>query len=692
MLRLPVVACGNFLSRSLFLVGFSRFRRISMSLPGFRFQYDFKLNAEELLKRTDELIVRLRKTYDEIGALSHDNVTCQTVLKPIAYAESEMQTEGTLYTIPKEVSTDKEIRDASNEANRKLKEFDVEISMRQDIFEKLLSLEAKNEALDSEHSRFLQKLIKYGKRHGLHLSPTIQEKIKSLKSEINNLCIQFSKNVNEENTILEFSDEELNGLPADFIQNLTKSETGKRKVTLKYPHYFPIMRKAKNLETRRKLEYAFNARCIDENTVILEKLAELRHEIAVLLGFPNYAAFVTDLRMAKTAETVYNFLTQLALKLDPVWKEERKFILELKKKECDELGIPFEDKLHSSELHYYNNMVKEIKYSVDENKLREYFPLPTVTKGLLNIYQELLSLEFAEIKNPVVWHPDVQLFSVVDAENKNLLGYFFLDLFPREGKYPHACVAPLQPGCLLRDGNRQVAIVTMLANFTKPTEENPSLLDHNEVETFFHEFGHIMHQLCAVVNISHFSGTKVERDFVEAPSQMLENWCWEPETLRRMSGHYKDGSPLPDDILHSLIHSRLANVGYYNLRQITLGLLDHKIHTGPKADTRQIFHDLCCSLLDIPPTEGTNFAAHFAHLAGGYDAQYYGYLWSEVYSMDMFMTRFKIEGVMNSQTGKDYRYKILAPGGTKDAIDMLKDFLGREPNDEAFLKSKGLKV
>ncbi|XP_023244765.1 thimet oligopeptidase-like [Centruroides sculpturatus] len=631
--------------------------RINMTPQGIKFCYDLKLSAEELLKRTDDLIDRLRKTYDKVGALSNDQVSCKTVLEPLNYAEAEKQTEGALYELPKHVSTDKALRDAGSEADRKLREFHIEIGMRQDIFNKLLLLEAKNETLDSEYSRYLQKLIKLGKRNGLHLSPTVQAKIKSLKTEISNYCVEFIKNVNEENTILEFSEEELDGLPADFIENLTKSETGKRKVTLKYPHYFSIMGKAKNPETRKKLEYAFNSRCIDENSTILEKLAELRHETALLLGFPNHVAFITDLRMAKTAKTVYNFLTTLASKLEPLWKEERKFIMELKNKECNKLDIPFEDKLHPSELRYYNNLVEEIKYSVDQNKLREYFPLPTVTKGLLNIYQELLGLEFAEIKNPVAWHPDVQL-----------------------------------QGCLLPDGDRQVPIAVIIANLTKPTDEKPSLLDHNEVKTFFHEFGHVMHEICTTANLAFFSGANVEWDFVEAPSQMLENWCWEPETLRRMSGHYKDGSPLPDNILQSLVHSRLANVGYFNLRQIALSMLDYNIHTNPKADTRQIYHDLSCSLLGIPPTEGTNFAANFGHLVDGYDAGYYSYLWSEVYSMDMFFSRFKSEGIMNYQTGKDYRNKILAPGGTKDGFDMLRDFLGREPNDEAFLKSKGLKV
>lgn len=664
-----------------------------MSVKGVRISWDLDVEPEELISKADELIAKCRTVYDQVGAIKDEDVKYENVLKVLADVECEYTAERYLLDFPQQVSVSKALRDASTEADRRLQAFDVEISMRQDVFDKLLILEKKQEKLQPEANRFLERLIKLGKRNGLHLPQDVQKEMKTLKSRMNDLCIQFNKNLNEENTVLEFTDEELEGLTDDFINSLAKSpDTGKRKVTLKYPHYFPIMRKAKNPETRRLLEHAYNTQCMEENTPILEELVSLRQKQAELLGFPTHASYITDLRMAKSAENVSKFLRELAEKLLPLWQEEKTYLLSLKEKECKEMGIPFDGNLYFWDLRYYTTLVEELKYAVDQSKLREYFPLPVVTKGLLNIYQELLGLKFKEIENPKIWHPDVQMFSVEDANDGNLLGYFFLDLFPREGKYNHAAMFELQPGCVLSDGTRQVSVAAMVANFTKPTSEKPSLLDHNEVVTFFHEFGHVMHQICAQAEYAHFNGTNVERDFVEAPSQMLENWCWEPVPLQKMSAHYVDDSPLPEDTLQALIKSRLANTGYHNLRQVIMGLFDHTIHTRGEADTKKIFGEIHDEMLGILPSKDTNFAAHFGHLAGGYDAQYYGYLWSEVFSMDMFYSRFKDGNVMNSAVGKEYRNKILQPGGSKDADDMLKDFLGREPTQDAFLLSKGLKV
>jgi len=651
----------------------------------------WNLGVEDIKQKSEEIKASTQKVYDNVGAVLSNEVDEKNVLLQLAHNDYKDGVERNMIDFLQHVSTDKEIRSASTEADKILSEFDVEMSMREDVFKNLLSLQEKNVVTKSELKRYLDRLVKIGKRNGLHLSSDLQDEVKGIKKRISDLSIEFHKNCNEENTELLFSEDQLVGLPDDFMKSLTKTEDGsKYKVSLKYPHYFPCMKNARDASTRKALEYAFNRRCIDENTPILEELVQLRDKKAKLLSYPTHAAFVTELKMSKTTETVQTFLSELAQKMKVLGESDVKKMLELKKNECVKYGYEFDNKINYWDLRYYMNMVEKSEYSIDHEKLKEYFPMDVVTTGLLNTYQKLLSVKFEVVEGAEVWNPDVTMYSVWDVETKDLMGYFYLDLYPREGKFGHAACFGLQPGCTKEDGTRMVPVAALVTNFTKPTDGKPSLLTHDEVVTFFHEFGHGMHQICSHTDLAYFSGTRVEGDFVEAPSQMLENWCWEKEGLRQMSKHYKDGSELPDEMVEKLIKSKNANAGVFNLRQIFLGSFDFTIHTQDKACTAEIFSDLSQKILTIPQTKDTNMPAAFGHLAGGYDAGYYGYLWSEVYSMDMFYSQFKKNGIMNEEIGKSYRNNILKPGGSQDAMDMLTKFLGRPPNEEAFLKSKGL--
>ncbi|KAG0411015.1 hypothetical protein HPB47_011850 [Ixodes persulcatus] len=481
------------------------------------------------------------------------------------------------------VSTSKELRDASSEASRMLDEFEVECGMRPDIFEKLQALEKMDtSSLSAEMKRFLEKLIRLRKRDGLHLSPEVQKQVKDLKNEINELSLKFSKAINEENAVLEFTEEELKGLPEEFVKNLDQAESGKRRVTLKYPHVIPIMKMAVNAETRRRVNFAFDNRCVEENTPLLEKAISLKHKKAKLLDYETHADFITEILMARNSGNVRRFLTELAEKLQPLWQKEKQLLLQYKKEECESQGIPFDGKLNAWDLSYYKNLVEERVYKVDQEKLRAFFPLDVVTKGLLGIYETLLGLKFDKVEDVKLWHSEAELFKVTDVASQELLGYFLMDLFPREGKYSHFCNIPMQPGCRTADGSWQLPVVGVLCNFPKPTADRPSLLTHNEVTTFFHEFGHTMHHICSRANLVEFGGTRVERDFVECPSQMLENWCWDLEALRLMSGHYSTGEPIPEDLAKKLMASRLANVAQFNLRQVSLALFDLELHSRPE--------------------------------------------------------------------------------------------------------------
>ncbi|KAF6717855.1 Neurolysin, mitochondrial [Oryzias melastigma] len=641
------------------------------------------LTPEEIRSMTDGLIDRVQKVYDEVGSLSVENVSVENTLKVLADVRLDYASSRHVLDFPQYVCPRKDVRSASTEADKKLSDFDVEISMRGDVFKRITALQKKHQDdLSWEEKRFLDRLVTLGQRKGLHLSEDIQEEIKRTSKLISELSIEFNQNLNEDATFLVFSEQELGGLADSYLNGLERTAEGRYKVTLEYPHYFPLMKRCYNPETRRKMEMAFHSRCKEANTAILEQLIQLRAKVADLLGYGSHAEYVLEMNMAKNPSRVSSFIEAFYQRLKPVGLKERKYILSLKKRECLMKGYTFDQQINAWDLPYYMNQVEQCKFAVNKDKLIEYFPLEAVTEGLFGIYQELLGLSFTEVEHADVWHENVKLYCACDAETGEQVGQFYLDLHPREGKYGHAACFGLQPGCRGPDGKRRLPVAAMVANFTKPSKGWPSLLQHHEVETYFHEFGHVMHEICSKTTFSEFSGTQVETDFVEVPSQMLENWVWEKEPLRRMSRHYRDGTPIPDQLLDKLIASRVANTGLMNLRQVVLSKVDQTLHSSRSSDTAQVFAKLCQDILGVPATPAT----WLEDTTG----QYYSYLWSEVFSMDIFFSRFKKEGIMNPKVGKEYRRVVLEAGGSVDGMEMLKSFLGREPQQEAFFECKGL--
>ncbi|CEG44383.1 thimet oligopeptidase [Plasmopara halstedii] len=655
----------------------------------------FDLTVAEIEAETERILVQMKRVDDEIAALSPAAVTFENTAQRLIDLDHEMLSRVTNVTFLAQVATDKATRDACTKADEAIEDFLVLRSMRADVYTAIHSLYKSTvyQKLDAVTQRYVHRLVHDFERNGLQLPHEKQEEVQAWKQKLSKLGIQFQQNLSEETTEVQFSLDELEGLSEEFIAGLQKGDDGKYSITLSYPTVFPILNTCAVMSTRKAVEYAFNRRCISTNVAILEEILEIRHKVALALGYQNHAAYVLEQRMAGNSANVNKFLNDLDNQITPLAKKDLEVMLKLKAADCERNGWEFDEKINMWDFRFYMDQYTKKHYSIDSEKLREYFPLTHVTEELLAMYQELLSLKFTEILQPHVWHKDVRKFAVSDARPgkvDNFVGHFYLDLYPRVGKYGHAACFTLQQSCVNSARVRVYPAAAMVANFNAPTNSKPSLLSHQEVVTYFHEFGHVMHCLCSEVTIPRFAGTRVERDFVEAPSQMLENWCWEKEPLQRLSSHYTTKEKLSDDHIARLISTKNVNTGLVNKRQLLFAIFDQTIHSQPTTDTAHLLEQLQNEIMLINMTPDTNFAASFGHLAGGYDAQYYGYLWSEVFSMDMFMSRFKKEGLMNPQTGLEYRELILARGGSVDASVMLKEFLGRAPNQDAFLRSKGL--
>ncbi|MBI2070154.1 MAG: Zn-dependent oligopeptidase [Elusimicrobia bacterium] len=591
-------------------------------------------------------------------------------------------------TFLKYVSTDKTVRDAAHECEVDSEQYGVEVYTREELYNALKAYSGTKPALQGEDKKLLEKILLEFKRNGFGLSSDKRAKIKELKKRLIDLELTFGKNLNEVKDQLELTREELEGMPEDFINRLSTAVAGRFIVTLDYPDYFPFMENARRWDARKALETKYDNRASTMNIVLLEEAIGLRHEIANLLGYPTHAHYVLEDRMAKDPKNVKDFLNRLQAKLKPLAEAEIKERLSIK---AAQEGKKADKKLYVWDWRYYNNQLKKSKYDIDQEKIKEYFPLEVVTGGMLEVYQKLLGLKYRKVEDGALWHQDIVLYEVRDAGTDDLIAHFYMDLFPRDGKYKHAAAFTLVKGRRLPDGSYRKPVSSIVANFNKPTADRPSLLKHDEVETLFHEFGHIMHQVLTKAKYGRFSGTSVARDFVEAPSQMLENWVWGKEVLKSLSGHYKDkNQKLPDELLGRMIAAKNMDSGLRYLRQAFFATVDLEYHTRPKADSTALYADLMEKVSLIPMNPATNPQASFGHLMGGYDAAYYGYLWSEVYSADMF-SRFEKEGVMNTDLGRLYRELILEPGRSHDEAEQLTKFLGREPNEEAFLKSIGIK-
>ncbi|KZZ87951.1 metallopeptidase MepB [Ascosphaera apis ARSEF 7405] len=720
----------------------------------------FTATPESIKRDTQALIDQARNAIDELvkefdPATSSKNPTFENVMVPQLDHENQMSLSNRILGFYSSVATDAKLRDVSSESEQLMEEYSIEISMRDDMFQIVKAVyekEKENRTIDDVDFRILEKDYKAYLRMGLGLPPgPKRDRFKEIKLRLSEIQIQFQKNLNEESNALWFTREELDGFPEDLLETLKvgteedgAENVGKHRLTFKYPELFPALKYIKNSETRRKV-FVANEKKIPENIALFKEAITLRSEGSRLLGFPNHAVFRLEDKMAKTPEHVNAFLGDLHKRLTPGAKAELAKLKQLKSEDLKSRGLESQDDGHYYlwDHRFYDRLLVEKEYSIDHQTISEYFPIQTTIRGMLEIFEQLFGLQFIELKTKeerdavaesgngedIVWHEDVQLFSVWNdgGEGGEFVGYLYLDLFPRVGKYSHAANFNLQPGFIdVKTGKRHYPATALVCNFSKPTAKKPSLLKHEEVTTLFHELGHGIHDLVAKTKYSRYHGTDVVRDFVEAPSQMLENWCWTPSQLRSLSHHYSHLSEeyakewaknqtgddnnvslpplhIPDDLIQKLIATKNVNGALFNLRQLHFGMFDMAVHQGKtheeivKMNPSAVYNALRRDItlldgMDVFNGSSDDWAdgqATFGHLVGGYDVGYYGYLYSQVYSTDMFYTAFKANP-MDGATGRRYRYTILGRGGSRDEMEGLREFLGREPNGEAFYKDLGI--
>jgi thimet oligopeptidase len=583
------------------------------------------------------------------------------------------------------VHQDKEVRDAGNAAEERIQKWAVDLIFRPDFYRAIKTYSESPDAagLTGERRRMLDFLLRDLRKAGHELDEGSRAEVKKLTERLVELGVLFQRNIDEHQDHLTVSRDDLEGMPESYIEGLEPGDAeGTFKVTMSYPDVVPFMENSPRRDLRQALSAKFNSRAVEPNRPLLEEAIEARQRIAELFAQPSWAHHQLEEKMAKSPEAVRSFYAALLPGLTEIGQTELGKLTEMLRAD----GADGE--LQSYDFRYYDTQLRRRDYGVDPTEVAAHFPLQQVIEGMLELTGEVFGLRYRKIDRPA-WHQDVLTYAIDDAATGEEIAQFFMDLFPREGKFSHAAAFPLIPGRRLADGSYQKPLAAIVANFTKPGADRPSLLQHQEVETFFHEFGHILHQTLTKAELTKFSGTSTEGDFVEAPSQIMENWTWQSEVLARFARHYETGEPISPRLVSQLTAAKNLNIALLTLRQAQFGLLDLWMHDeSPQKDLDDI-HVRSTQVSLFPIHADTFYPASFGHLLGGYDAGYYGYLWSEVYGDDMW-SRFEKEGVVNPAVGADYRREVLEMGGSRDGIEHLRAFLGREPNNEAFLRKLGM--
>ncbi|MGA2245875.1 MAG: M3 family metallopeptidase [Verrucomicrobiota bacterium] len=653
---------------------------------------EFETTPEAVKVTADRTIAEGNAALDGIGQLRSSEANFHNTIRELDDIRYLIQCASDRLGLIEQTSTNAAVRDAATDAIKKLSDWEVGTDYREDVYAAVKAYADTQPVLEGEDKKLFDETTRDYRRAGLDLPKDRRAEVEKLRKELTGLETDFENNVTKATRSLTFTKTELEGVPEEFLSQ-QGIKTGSDEYTVKANitfHYLMLEDNARREETRRRMLAAQYNLAREENIPLLKKILVHRDEIAHRLGYASFADYATEVRMAKNAGTAITFLENLQKGLQPKYDAELEEFRQLKIKETGDPNAT----INIWDWRYYANQLKKTKYDVDAEQLRVYFPYQRVLDGMFAIYQRIFGLKFERVEAPYKWIGDLQLYTVSDRKTGEPLGLFYLDMFPRDGKYNHFAEFGIIEGKLLPDGRYQRPVCSLVCNFPPPQPGKPSLLSHDEVETVFHEFGHAMHTILTQAKYARFSGTSVPQDFVEAPSQMLENWAWDKAVLDSFAADYRDpGKKIPRKILDQLKASRLATMGTYYRRQLSFGLMDLALHTqihATNADDVVPISNRVLSEVSLPVPPDTAFVAYFGHLVG-YGAGYYGYAWADAIAADM-ATVFEDspDGYFDKTAGLRMRNEIYAVGDSRDISESIEKFLGRPRSLEPFLKKIGV--
>ena len=629
---------------------------------------------------------------DHIGAQDPGKVTFKSTVVALDDLAYQANLAANRTVIIKEANTSKPMREAAEKAVKTFQDWAVGVDYREDVYRAIKAFEKTNPKLTGEDKKLLQETLRDYRRAGLDLPKDKREEVERLRKELAKAGTDFSTNIAETQSPVIFSKADLEGVPQNFL-DAPGIKTGDDAYTVMANvtfHYNMVMDNAVREETRKRLYLVHDNLARDKNLPVLNQMLSLRNQIALRLGYKSWDDFQIEVKMAKNGATATKFINDLVAGIQPKFEAE---VSEMRKLKIADTKDP-NAKINHWDGRYYTDQVKKQKYTVDAEQLRVFFPFQKTLEGMFSIYQNIFGLKFDKIAAPYKWIDDLQLYVVSDAATGEPLGLFYLDMFPREGKFNHFAEFEIVGGKLLPDGKYQRPTVTLLCNFPPPTPDKPSLLSHSEVETLFHEFGHVLHTIVTRAKYARFAGTNVPGDFVEAPSQMLQNWIWDKTVLDTFAADYRDpAKKIPAELIGKLKEAKLATVGVYYRRQFAFASIDLALHAphpeGEPYDAVKISNPIL-NRVYLPTPDDTAMVAYFGHL-NGYDGGYYGYAWADAIAADMATVFEKgKEGYLDKQVGLRLRHDIYEPGNSRDVSISIEKFLGRPRSIQPYLKTLGI--